>query len=813
VELLTVANINGRRLLEIIMDRPPKLPCFESKLRAVEEDPLVIQECAMDGKRTNTIPSDADLILYVLCGSKSNVLNAAAVACRLAMSCPRNHRRNEKSVVMAREFFSCHNKCVVEVGDSYARLLNPVPSPTDVSSSFTVRDTHYKWLLSFTNQKKTLACREQTAASVERSMALPQGGGLLCRRATVTAAASSWNTASLSSLVRRRPAAFRRRGGDQNDGDRMVISKRSFGTTTTLRRQARGGNNNNSSSCSLAQSFFLAGGGGDDDDQGGGSKHKAYYYHSSGTRNGISCRPTATRRYSKLTRRQDDNDSDDDGDGSPGNNNSTSPPAEAFQFQEVRVHPVSPFGIDWLTRVWTPPSRNADHPAVVAAAAALELNVLQWKNSSATLEPLPLTSDDSLRQHYQHHQHHHRETTVVAVAAKASETASETTTTMEMTSSSQSSPLGGFGLVDWDAQRTTEKAIGVVAEPATVLDDAAVLLAPTIQQQQLVVGGGEMMKMGSTTKFANKPQASGNIVWNEIYEDEEALYGGEEEQVHVEEARLLVETTAKAEDIETGTSKETSGKEAEDGTTAVMNVSVSLPDRNGTRVYVNHLSWKVVCQDLHDHMQSTGLEVKNASVLRDDVGRTKRAGIVTFHNAMDAQKAVEQLNKTELRGRKIMVREYYEDREALHANRDPALTRASLVMGDGAATKSLDIAAAISNNDNNSFAASDNDNVNNRNDDVGLLSDKAESAAAAAVNAKEESLSATDLLPVAIPESDRVFVASAFNMRPEAKDNNDKTTAATVDNNNDTKATNAAKAIPWWASRKKLLAAEQNKAL
>jgi RNA recognition motif-containing protein len=591
-----------------------------------------------------------------------------------------------------------------------------------------------------------------------------------------------------------------------------VISKRSFGTTTTLRRQARGGNNNNSSSCSLAQSFFLAGGGGDDDDQGGGSKHKAYYYHSSGTRNGISCRPTATRRYSKLTRRQDDNDSDDDGDGSPGNNNGTLP-AEAFHFEEVRVHPVSPFGIDWLTRVWTPPSRNADHPAVIAAAAALELNVLQWKNSSSTLEPLPLTSDDSLRQHYQHHQHHHRETTLVAVAAKASETASETTTTMEMTSSSQSSPLGGFDLVDWDAQRTTETAIGVADEPATVLGEAAAIPAPTIQQQQLAVGGGEMMKMGST-KFANKPQASGNIVWNEIYEDEETLYGGEEEGI-VEKAHLLAETTAKVENAEAGSSTETSGEEAEDGTTADTNVSISLKDRNGTRVYVNHLSWKVVCQDLHEHMQSTGLEVKNASVLRDDVGRTKRAGIVTFHNAMDAQKAVEQLNKTELRGRKIMVREYYEDREALHASRDTAVTRASLVMVDGATVASLNTAAT---NDKNNVAAAEN--VNNKNDDVGLLSEKAEPAASSAMNdihqnkreqAMEESSSTTDLLPVAIPESDRVFVASAS--KPEAKDNNGKRTAATFDNNNDTNATNSTKAIPWWASRKKLLAAELNKAL
>jgi RNA recognition motif-containing protein len=384
------------------------------------------------------------------------------------------------------------------------------------------------------------------------------------------------------------------------------------------------------------------------------------------------------------------------------------------------------------------------------------------------------------------------------------------TTTMEMTTSSRSSPLGGFELVDWDAhQRTTETAIGVAAEPATVLGEAAILPAPTIQQQQPAVGGGEMMKMGST-KFANKPQASGSIVWNEIYEDEEALYGAEiEEQAQVEGAHLLAETTVKAEDAEAGSNKEITGEEAEDGTTADMNVSVSLKDRNGTRVYVNHLSWKVVCQDLHEHMQSTGLEVKNASVLRDDVGRTKRSGIVTFHNAMDAQKAVAQLNKTELRGRKIMVREYYEDREALHSSRDSAVTRASLVMGDGAAATSFDTATT----NNNNFAASDDDNVISKNNDVGLLSEKAEPAAAAAMHdihqnerekAIEESSSTTDLLPVAIPESDRVIVASASNIRG-------KTTAA--DNNNDTNTTNAAKTIPWWASRKKLLAAEQNKAL
>jgi RNA recognition motif-containing protein len=60
-------------------------------------------------------------------------------------------------------------------------------------------------------------------------------------------------------------------------------------------------------------------------------------------------------------------------------------------------------------------------------------------------------------------------------------------------------------------------------------------------------------------------------------------------------------------------------------------------------------------------MKSTGLDVKIANVLTGPDGRSKGCGIVEFHTADDAQKAVEQLNDTELRGRQIFVREDRED--------------------------------------------------------------------------------------------------------------------------------------------------------
>lgn len=78
-----------------------------------------------------------------------------------------------------------------------------------------------------------------------------------------------------------------------------------------------------------------------------------------------------------------------------------------------------------------------------------------------------------------------------------------------------------------------------------------------------------------------------------------------------------------------------------------------------TRVYVGNLSWSVSWRELKDHMKSVG-DVIRADVLTSYDGRSKGCGIVEFASAAEAQKAVEELNNTELMGRQIFVRE---DRE------------------------------------------------------------------------------------------------------------------------------------------------------
>lgn len=81
---------------------------------------------------------------------------------------------------------------------------------------------------------------------------------------------------------------------------------------------------------------------------------------------------------------------------------------------------------------------------------------------------------------------------------------------------------------------------------------------------------------------------------------------------------------------------------------------------SNTRVYVGNLSWSVTWRELKDHMKTVG-DVIRADVLTSYDGRSKGCGIVEYSSVEEAQKAVEELNNTELMERQIFVRE---DREA-----------------------------------------------------------------------------------------------------------------------------------------------------
>ena len=91
----------------------------------------------------------------------------------------------------------------------------------------------------------------------------------------------------------------------------------------------------------------------------------------------------------------------------------------------------------------------------------------------------------------------------------------------------------------------------------------------------------------------------------------------------------------------------------------------------GRRVYVGNLSWGTSWQDLKDHFRPCG-SVVHAKIMEEPGGRSKGCGIVVFADERDAQRAIAELNETELKGRNIFVREDREvgggaDRGPLHS--------------------------------------------------------------------------------------------------------------------------------------------------
>ena len=71
---------------------------------------------------------------------------------------------------------------------------------------------------------------------------------------------------------------------------------------------------------------------------------------------------------------------------------------------------------------------------------------------------------------------------------------------------------------------------------------------------------------------------------------------------------------------------------------------------------MGNLSWDVTWQDLKDHMRSAG-DVVRADVMTEPDGRSKGCGLVEYASARDAAKAIQGLNDTVLKDRKIFVRE------------------------------------------------------------------------------------------------------------------------------------------------------------
>jgi len=77
---------------------------------------------------------------------------------------------------------------------------------------------------------------------------------------------------------------------------------------------------------------------------------------------------------------------------------------------------------------------------------------------------------------------------------------------------------------------------------------------------------------------------------------------------------------------------------------------------NSNSVYVWNLSYDVSWQDLKDHMRKAG-NVDQATVLTGNDGSSIGCGIVVYQSARDAQRAIRELQETDLNGRPVRLRE------------------------------------------------------------------------------------------------------------------------------------------------------------
>jgi len=74
-----------------------------------------------------------------------------------------------------------------------------------------------------------------------------------------------------------------------------------------------------------------------------------------------------------------------------------------------------------------------------------------------------------------------------------------------------------------------------------------------------------------------------------------------------------------------------------------------------TKLFVGSLDWGVTSEDLQEEFSKFG-EIEEAIVIMDrDTGRSKGFGFVSFVNAEDATKAMEEMNEAKIKGRSIIV--------------------------------------------------------------------------------------------------------------------------------------------------------------
>jgi RNA recognition motif-containing protein len=82
----------------------------------------------------------------------------------------------------------------------------------------------------------------------------------------------------------------------------------------------------------------------------------------------------------------------------------------------------------------------------------------------------------------------------------------------------------------------------------------------------------------------------------------------------------------------------------------------NYPGNTNASVYVWNLSYDTSWQDLKDHMRKAG-NVDQATILTDDDGSSIGCGVVVYQKHQDAQRAIRELQDSELNGRPLKLRE------------------------------------------------------------------------------------------------------------------------------------------------------------
>jgi len=77
----------------------------------------------------------------------------------------------------------------------------------------------------------------------------------------------------------------------------------------------------------------------------------------------------------------------------------------------------------------------------------------------------------------------------------------------------------------------------------------------------------------------------------------------------------------------------------------------------GTNLYVGNLPYQLTVDELRDHFATVG-NVANVSVISDrNTGRSKGFGFVEMASPEEAQKAIDELNGKDFKGRPLRINE------------------------------------------------------------------------------------------------------------------------------------------------------------